>query len=301
MKLHPLLFTIALLMVLQFQAMPAFSQDSVPIDVQISIPGLNEKEFLPGERIQVNVSFRNKSSEPIYIIDSPNNSPYPLFGLDVNGPLKIEGADTYSWIDIVGLWEENFILLHPGESHTILPSLFTTCTPYTVGRYEVELAVDFIADITAAILVSNQTLIPAAIQDKWAQVPKVKVSSNRLSLQVISNGKTLDPRVHCLMGMPREEVERVFDFLREEEHSIFYTAGERKLHAWLHFNQWNVVDGVRTETYSADWVDDYLKWMRGLDPYDLEKVSREDNKFVIDVGYTAGLNLSSIEEFSVYR
>lgn len=146
MNLHPMLFTFTLLMLLQYRVAPISAQDSAPLEVQITIPGLGEKEFIVGENVPLQVTLKNISSTPIYILPSLDGSTYgryPRYTLTVTRPLPVDYVpDGLICGTFNPLRLEDFVLLQAGESYT-LPYPFFDWKPYTTGEYEVTLHIDF--------------------------------------------------------------------------------------------------------------------------------------------------------------
>lgn len=137
------------------------------------------------------------------------------------------------------------------------------------------------------------------------------MESNRVKVNVVSNGKTMDLRVHCLMGMTKEEFLRLFPAAEQRgfDAAIGWILSRRTV-ARVHFNNNEKVDGVRIENYVPDWTEEYLMWARGIDSFETESWYRlsiyENNeccfdKYMIDVGYFVGKNLSTASRFEFYK
>lgn len=255
------------------------AQETKPIELTISIPGLGEKEFIVGENIPLQVTLKNTTAGPIYILpplDGSTYGRYPRYTQTVIRPLPVDYVpDGLICGTFNPLRHEDFALLQARESYT-LPYPIFGWKPYTAGEYEVSLRIDFngTPEQYRSAPIGNSPSVSPEILEKLNQVPKVELESNQVKVNVVSNGKTLDPRVYCLMGMTREEVRRLFDSVEFlDDICLLKEMTSRGMGIQLHFSNRETVDGVLMDRIIPGKENDLLIWSRGLEDTQQEKVT----------------------------
>lgn len=266
-----------------------------------------------GDTVILDVSIRNNSDVPINIVrpidGSRFGSRYPVYMTSVQKPLPITELPDMPWCGNTNpLLVEDFISLEPGEM--IGPFQWFSFVPKIAGRYEVSALIKHDAENEMFVGSMNWENIPQELLDPLARVPRMDVQSAVLTLDVVSNGLTLDPEYHCLLGMPRAEFERLFvDYRGLSERPDWpglFSPNIRGTSVWVHFDENGIVDGAELKSYNVDWNDFYLQWLRG-DATDIPERSiplpREEwqtyDKTILRVGTLA--ETSSVTWATAYR
>ncbi len=273
-----------------------------------------------GDTVVLDVSVRNNSDLPINIVrpldGSHFGSRYPVYTSSIEKPLPIRELPEMPWCGFTNpLLPEDFISIDPGE--TAGPFQWFAFVPKIAGRYEVSVLIKHEAENEEFMGSMDLENIPQELLELLARVPRMDVQSPVLTLDVLSNGLTLDPNYHCLMGMPRAELDRLWGgYNGLSEHTDrpgFYTPSIRGTSVVVHVDENDIVDGAEFVSQHVESNELYLQWLRG-DATDIPQRSvtlpREDewqsyDKTVLYVGTLAEpsslVQTSSVTWATTYR
>lgn len=274
---------------------------TLPPEIEFSL--LDEGPYMVGEPIRYQCLLRNTSDKELRLIKPVNGSSteirFPRYLLKVVNPHKLQ-LSPYPVLFGCGntnpIMDKDFITLKPGESLNINNGwIKTTFTPFLAGQYQLSYVVQFHENDAYFQCLSE-------FKKLLKYIPRFKAESKPITINVQSNGKTNDPSIHCLMGMPKEEVLRLYlqhwNFDEWGKLNLSNTEYSNKLPSnylhpianipsigyklLLHFNSNDNVDGVVVfkESYNQQHLDEsMLIWMRGheQDAMPDERIIRDEN------------------------
>ena len=299
-------------------AISSFAKDAeYPLTLELKIIESPSGEFIVGEPVQAELAIKNTTDHLINFLPPLANSGfgrYPNYKWNIKRPLpSFYLPPELGWCGTpYPLQKRDFIPLPPGQSYIIREQYdsmdshgegFTKFTPYSAGIYTVSYAIQL--NGTAQQYNDDYQpydpsyTLPDEIQALWNTLPKIDLQSNTVTITVKSNNKTLDPKYHCLMGMPREEVKRMFfqyylpeDFDTNPIASIRF----RPNYYNVHFNDTNISDGVSVTSYNG-FKDEFFLIARGKHTEIPYRIVNEKTSVTLLVGCFATSDVDGFEFF----
>jgi hypothetical protein len=167
-----------------------------PIEIVLHVP---EEPQQAGERVPVRVDVRNTSSQPLWIIGVLEGSEvgfrYPHYLPSITGPEPIpEPEQLPHFGNVAPLLLDDFHRLEPGASFDPTRSIhgahyhplhtFQAFRPPVAGRYTVQLTLSTESHDPTEWLGIIETPDKAAILDRLAEVPRLRVASAPVTVEV---------------------------------------------------------------------------------------------------------------------
>lgn len=299
-------FRHSILLVLFF-GIPSIACAQTPIEAVLEIPGSATQTFVAGELIPMLVSIRNVSTAPVCVLPPLDGSTlrlrHPRYECLEQKPVNLPGYFAEGICGVVNpLRVEDFITLQPGES---TPTYSFSYKPWMAGIYQLAYQVLFNANIVEFRGISDGSPVSPTMQTLYDQIPKVDIVSNWVKVNVVSNGNTLDPVYHCLMGMPKTELDKIFYYYFPTQNSRIVELPTNTIHVAVHFDSHETIDGVELklrEYIDFNLSEDHFLWMRGGIQSIPQQIEYKDNTiYALRVGYFADPSDIETPVFQSYR
>lgn len=317
MKLRILvgLLLLACIYAVFFVVMPLFEErPREGIKVHLNIREPENGEYVVGDKIQINVVIENASDRNIYVVQPVNNSPFemfPVYELQIEAPVDLDlSYSSYSIASqashalIDTLQEKHFYSLKPGETVDMIPINNGMAPQYfrpiIAGEHKIKYLVrhDF-----KFYEINHHLLSDWSLKNYLRKIPYQTAISNQVTINVKSNGNTLDPEYHCLMGMNLSDIGEIY-YNGQKDLSYYFQSAQKmkeKLnlqkfervmlmviahkHVLLHFDEDNKVAGVLLTIESVphdpgEIREEMLYWVRGSEPYPNESIKRNNGEIV---------------------
>ncbi len=194
------------------------------------------------------------------------------------------------------------VFLQPGES---TESFSFSYFPWVAGEHRIACEVRFNGSMDDYHGLDGYGSSLETLQSLLDQVPKVDIVSNWVTVDVESDGKSLDPTYHCLMGMPKEELQKIFmNYCDESSQKDVWNLFTASILSQVHIKN-NVIDGVKLtvqKNIPYDMDEDLLFWLRGSFDTIPQEIIYNDNKISeIRVGYFAEASGMDLVLYRDYR
>ena len=252
---------------------PLYAQDAgCPLKLDLKIIEPPSGEFVVGAFVRSELTIKNVTDHLVNIIrplDGSTISRYPLYEQHIQRPLpSIYPSPDTRWFGTFNpLRKEDFIALQPGQSCMIDSRLREAAfTPYTAGVYAISYRIRFNSEdqlFYGSMDISSP--LREDLQKMLNIVPRVDIQSETCTITVKSNNKTLDPKYHCVIGMPKDEFMRLFmrDYIpRTFDTDTVVTISLYPLNFLVHFTDSDIADGIMTVNGGID-LNQFLLWARG--------------------------------------
>lgn len=282
---------------------PTASFAQSPVELILSIPDNQGKPFPVGESIPLQFTFRNTSDSPLCIVKPLDGSlwgyRYPKYECIAHPPVPLyEEHPRMECGTLNPLFESDFVRIEPNQTCSLSSEFYIGYQPMMAGRHEISYAIDFNGPWESYSWEYKNYPNITTLKALWEQVPKIKIQSATVGIDVVSNGLTYDPACHCLMGMPDSEVKRMFNNTYPQGNTPYLLAinvlNYFPYPAFLldiHYDAENIVDGVELLNHYSGTSQielSYLLPLRGKTKAFPETIEYKDGYInAIRIGYFA--------------